>query len=147
MTHIGKQVNSLRKREGEVGEKARTLVITWKKLLDGQSSTSARHSCPSSSVDQTLGTSIKASSSGDAGQSSKGHRRSHHRHQNGDGDTEVQVRTTPIVSRTPTPRGERDKEQGVGVVSERLVNGPSSSVNDGLPYRTPPRKRKGSEGS
>lgn len=33
ITHIGKEVNGLRKRDGEVGEKAKTLVRKWKQLL------------------------------------------------------------------------------------------------------------------
>ena len=33
MTHIGKEVNSLRKWEGDVGVKAKTLVKKWKQLL------------------------------------------------------------------------------------------------------------------
>ena len=33
MTHIGKEVNGLRKMEGDVGRMAKQLVKTWKQLL------------------------------------------------------------------------------------------------------------------
>ena len=45
VTHIGKEVNSLRKWNGEVGEKAKALVRKWKRLLpdseNGSSSSSS----------------------------------------------------------------------------------------------------------
>lgn len=33
LTHIGKEVNSLRKRDGDIGKTAKQLVKSWKQLL------------------------------------------------------------------------------------------------------------------
>ena len=62
-THVGKEVNSLRKWDGEVGEKAKALVRKWKQLLPDSESASTSHSsgstttnagsCSSSSINAT----------------------------------------------------------------------------------------------
>ena len=83
VTHIGKEVNGLRKWDGEVGEKAKTLVRKWKQLLpDSENPSSGATSGSSSSsnpptliVNGTRESTASHSHSHSQSQSQAGHRK------------------------------------------------------------------------
>ena len=55
VTHIGKEVNSLRKWDGEVGDKAKALVKKWKQLLPPDSESSKSTTSPAVNGEEVTG--------------------------------------------------------------------------------------------
>lgn len=107
MTHIGKEVNSLRKWNGEVGDKAKALVKKWKQLLpDSENSSSSSAGTPSGS-----GSSLSAVVNGR--DDTTAHHQQHHGHKNNkkedrleDGDVRLHVQVgVPSSQRSSTHLG------------------------------------------
>ena len=111
VTHIGKEVNSLRKWDGEVGEKAKALVRKWKQLLPDSENAGTSSSSTASGNSSSSNATPEVNGIGESTDShSHKHSQASHRKKKGgrleeDGSRGAHVTHTPHKSSTRTTDG------------------------------------------